>query len=240
MWRDNVEARRGVVRATVAVAEYELASGDPATAVTLLSELDEPTDLLVTARAAAAEQASRRAQLEQLGRAHDLAIGQHSRGTLAATIGLFFTITPLLPAVRALTYKMQLASSLTAVVAISFWIWLRRAQLARTLVNRRLVTALVFVFAAQAVMVTGAWLTGMPPVAIQLFMMFLYFVCAGLSAVMVDMHLVPCTLGFAAGFIVAALHPEYWMYAKSGAAFVFTINVLWAWPSIGRRDAETT
>ncbi|HEX5059658.1 MAG TPA: serine/threonine-protein kinase, partial [Kofleriaceae bacterium] len=240
VWRDNVEARRGVVRATMAVAEYELASGDAATAVTLLSELDEPPELLARARAVAAERASRRAQLEQLGKAHDLAIGQRSRGILAATIGLFYTITPLIPALRATTYPKQLLSSIGAVIVISLWIWLRRAQLGMTLVNRRLLTAFVFVFVAQGLMVTGGWIAGTTMLTMQTHMMFLYFLGTGLASAMIDKHLIPSALGFAAGFIVASFYPEHWMYAKSGSALAFTLNILWAWRLIGHPDAETS
>ncbi len=238
-WRDNVEARRGIERATMAVAEYELAVGDAATAVTLLSELDESSELLVRARAAAAEQASRRAQLESLRAAHDLAIGRRSRGWVSFMLGIVFTVAPLIPSFRTATYSSLIAVSLAIMVIVAGGMWAGRETFAKTLVSRRLASTLVYLFAAQSLLVVGAWMVDMPEHYVHLVLLFLYVVVGGLAAITIDLYLIPTPIVFAGAFLLAARYPEYWMYANSAGAAVFTVNVAWAWGLFGRDDAET-
>jgi serine/threonine-protein kinase len=239
-WRDNVEARRGIERATIAVAEYELATGDAATAVTLLSELDESSPLLARARAAAAEQQQRRARLESLDRAHDLAIGRRSRGWLSFTFGVISTIAPLVPDFRTATHRSLLIASIAIAIVAAVWIYAGRATFMKTIVSRRLTLTLGFMFVAQSLLVVAAWLVDMPPVWVHLMMLFLYFVVGALAAITLDHYLIPTPIAFAIAFLVAARYPEYWMYANSAGAAVFTLNVAWAWGLFGRDDAKTT
>ena len=238
-WRDNIAARHGIERATIAVAEYELASGDAATAVTLLSELDEPPPLLAKARAAAAEHALRRAQLEQLDQAHNPEIAQGSRGSLAVAVGVAFTVASVLPWTRLVTHRGQLVGSLFVVCAILLWIWFARAELGKTLINRRLVALLVFCFSMQTLLVGGMWALGVPPIHVHVIMLLLYTVICGVAAIAVDRVLVPSALAFGLAFIVASMYPAYWMHVKGAGAFCFTLNVLVAWRlGIGRAKAS--
>jgi serine/threonine-protein kinase len=238
-WRDNMEAKRGIERATIAVAEYELAMGDPATAVTLLSELDHPVPLLATARQAAAEQAVRREELERLRETHDLAIGRRSRGWLSFTIGIVSAVGPFVPGYQHATHRELLVASLAVTLVAAIWIHAGRATFMRTLVSRRLTLSLGFLFIAQTMLVAGTWMIDMPPVWVHLALIFLYFVVSGLAAITLDPYLIPTPLAFAIAFLVAAHDPEHWMYANSAAAAVFTINVAWAWGLFGRDDAPS-
>src|SRR5262249_3542915 len=96
-WRGNDPAMRGLEQATSAVASYELAHGDAHAAVTLLGELEQPPELIERAKRAAAEQAQRRAHLEKVEQAHDLAIGRRARAYMGLAMGLFFAVLPLIP-----------------------------------------------------------------------------------------------------------------------------------------------
>jgi eukaryotic-like serine/threonine-protein kinase len=239
-WRDNTEARRGLERATIAVAEYELATGDAATAVTLLSELDESLPLFARARAAAADQASHRAHLESISRAHDLAIGRRSRGWLSFTLGIVFTLSPLVAAYRDASHRTLLLASLAITIVAGLWIHAGRETFTQTLVSRRLTLTLGFLFIAQSLLVVGTWMIDMPPLWVHLVMLFLYFVVSGLAAITIDHYLIPTPIAFAIAFLVATRYPEWWTYANSAAALVFTINVAWAWGLFGRDNAKTT
>jgi hypothetical protein len=71
-------------------------------------------------------------------------------------------------------------------------------------------------------------------------MLFLYFVVSGLAAITLDHYLIPTPIAFAIAFLIATRYPDYWMYANSIGALVFTINVAWAWGLFGRDNAKTT
>jgi len=228
-WRDNADATRGLEDATLAVARYELSRSDAQAAVALLSELDNPPALLVEARHAAAEQAMRRKQLEQLGQEHDLAIGRRTRAWLGVAIGLFFAILPFIPHSRMLDHERQFISTLVVVSALAIGGYMFRTVLGSTLVNRRLFIGILFIFAANSVLVGAGWMLGLSVIHIHVLMLFLYFVSSAMLALTVDLHLIPTALGFALAFLFAARYPEYWMYAKSAGSFAFAVNVLWAW-----------
>jgi len=99
VWPDNADARAGLLRATLAVAEYELACGDARAAVTLLSELEEKPALLATAQAAAAAQATRQQALEELGRDADPTVARATR-LIIVPLCLLFVILPLISGLR--------------------------------------------------------------------------------------------------------------------------------------------
>jgi eukaryotic-like serine/threonine-protein kinase len=233
VWKENTAARTGLRRATIAVAEYELASGDPHSAVTLLSELDEPPALLARAREAAAKQADRQRALEDLDYAHDLAVGRGERGRLATTIGIAFTIAPLVlqstvgPAFE--NHPVHIAwSGLFALIVLA-WTWLGRSRLTTTLVNRRLLFTMIFMFFAQVLLMACMWRLGVSLAHSQVLMLFLYFVTAGLVTTTVDRTIAPTAVAYAIIFVVATFHIEYRYYLLSAGNAVFTINVLLSW-----------
>ena len=122
---------------------------------------------------------------------------------------------------------------------LALLIWLGRAELRKTLVSRRLTAALVFTFAAQAVIAIGGWAVGTPPLLVQLHMIASYFVISMMAAINVDKRITPSALGFGVAYIVGSLYPQYWMYVKSASSFVFTINIVWAWRLLGYRHGKT-
>jgi len=233
-WHDNTAAKTGLRRATVAVAEYELATGDAHSAVTLLGELDDPpASLLEKARAAAAQHADRQQALEELDYAHDLAVGRLDRGKLATTIGVFFVLAPLFLATpwgaAFEHHATHIGWSVLFVLVVSIWTWLGRSRLTTTLVNRRLLGALTFMFVAQALAVACLWRLGVSIAYTQLMMLFLYFVSAGIGAITVDRALRPSAIGFGLAFVIATFHIEYRYWVLAVADAIFTINSYFAW-----------
>jgi hypothetical protein len=201
--------------------------------VTLLSELDEPPALLARAREAAAKQADRQRALEDLDYAHDLAVGRGERGRLATTIGIAFTIAPLVlqstvgPAFE--NHPVHIAwSGLFALIVLA-WTWLGRSRLTTTLVNRRLLFTMIFMFFAQVLLMACMWRLGVSLAHSQVLMLFLYFVTAGLVTTTVDRTIAPTAVAYAIIFVVATFHIEYRYYLLSAGNAVFTINVLLSW-----------
>jgi serine/threonine-protein kinase len=230
-WKGNAAARDGIVRATVAVAEFELAIGDAHSAVSMLSELDDPPPLLEKARALAADAESRRAKLEKLDHAHDLDIGRINRGKLGATLGLVFTIAPLVaqwvPMFQA--HAWFTVWSVIATTLTSTWAWFARSTLATTLVNRRIIRSGILAFGAQTLLVLVMWNLGQSLANTEIMMLFLYAVTSGMIAITVDFQLAPSAIGFAIGTLVAARFPSSGLLVLAAVDFVFMLNTLISW-----------
>jgi serine/threonine-protein kinase len=233
VWPDNAEARAGMVAATHAVAEYELAADQPDAAVRLLGELPEPPPLLAEARTAAAAQASRRAGLERLGREHDFAIGTRTRWFLIGVIGLVFTTLPLIgglrPDLRLVTYPEELVFSGSCIALVVGLGWWARESLGATLVNRRLRASTVLVFVLQVTMTLGMWVLGLSVAQSQVLFLFLYAAFTAMLAITVDPMLSPAAIGYVIAFLLSARTIEWTMYAMSAANFVLMVNALWRW-----------
>jgi eukaryotic-like serine/threonine-protein kinase len=232
-WRGNEDARAGLVSATVAVAEHELAVGDPRAAVGLLSELeDAPAALLARARAAADDAALRHAELEKLGREHDVAIGTRTRAFLAALLGGLFTIFPLIGAFHGLalrTHAQKIQWSI-AFLAITLGLgWWARESMTATAINRRVFVSGVFLFVSQTLLHLGTWKMGLSLVPTDQLMMFLWFVIVAMLCINVDWRLTPAAFGYAFAFAAALRWPDERMFLMSAANAVFTLTVLWQW-----------
>ena len=57
-----------------------------------------------------------------------------------------------------------------------------------------------------------------------------------MTALTIEVRLLPTAIGFGIAFGFAAYNPDWWAYAKSLGALVFAINVGWAWRE--RRDHD--
>jgi hypothetical protein len=234
-WRDNEDARAGLERATVAVAEYEIACDEPRTAVSLLSELDAPpAALLARAREAVAAQQARHRELERLRRQHDTETGTRTRTFITLILGFLFTAFPLLAALEprlmvVRTHERWVLWSLgfiAVVLALSFW---ARDSLSKTVINRRVVIGTLFLFVCQIVLAVVAQRLDVPVLQTELLIMFLWFVIAGMAAIGIDHRLTPCALGYLIALLVAVWHPEHRLYAMAAANLGFTINAVWHW-----------
>lgn len=252
VWPENDEARLGLAQATTLMAEYELAADRPQAAVTLLGELDDPLfssghppPLLETARAAAAAQALRVAELERLGRDHDASIGRRTRAFLTALLGLVFIVFPLVmqyvPAIRAMTGdpRKQVAFALVMAVAVTLARWWARESMNATLVNRRLMGGLQFVFVMQVLIAIGGWRMGLTADQVIVADLLLYATTTGMFAITVEPWLWIATAGYAFGFLVATGIPDQALLVLTVANATFTVNALWRWwPQNLRYTAE--
>ena len=244
-WRGNEEARRGLVRATCAVAEYELGGDDPRAAVALLTELDAPpAELLARARAAAAAHAERQLALEKLRAEHDARTGTRTRTFIAMLLGTMFTVFPLIAALRPEIVAMRThphlvlwsCGFLVIVLGLGYW---ARESMTKTVVNRRVFAAAVFLFVCQAAMAIGTWRLGVTVMQTEVLMMYLWIAISGMIAIGIDRRLAPSTLGYVAAASFASVYPELRFFAMSAANLVFTVNAVWYWrPESFRWTAE--
>lgn len=244
-WRDNQDARAGLERATVAVAEYDLAADDPRAALGLLHELDAPPpDLVARARAAAGERERREAEREQVRRLHDANIGTRTRMFISVVLGSLFTSLPLLLALRpealgVRTHATELGWSLGLLaIVVGFGVWARES-LMKTLVNQRALAMAVFLFLAQAALVAATWRLGISIVDTEVLFLFLWMVTVTAVAIGIDTGLAPTAVGNVFGFAAAVRWPQHRFYVMAAVNLGFTVNAFIRWrPDQWRRSPE--
>jgi eukaryotic-like serine/threonine-protein kinase len=234
VWRDNADARAGLARASIAVAEYELAAGNPGSAVAMLAELDDPpAPLLAKAREAAAARVERDAEVEALLAANDSSVGRRTRSWLTALLGATFTIAPLIialfPGVFDFSHRNLIVWSVVAEVVVAFGVWLAWDTLSSTILNRRFAAAALFLFAAEAMLAFGGWVAGLTPVTSQLFTLFMWGTCVGMMAITIDPWFAPASAGYFIAFLVTSRIPTAELFLTSGANALFTVNAVIRW-----------
>ncbi len=235
VWRDNVDAQACLARATVAVAEYELAAGNSKAAVTLLGDLaDAPPALVARARQAADAETKHQAALEKLRVQHDPLVGRRTRAALAGVLGVTFSILPLIDGVypSALPLDSHLGNVLWALgvlVIVLGVTWYARDSMRATLFNRRVAATGVFIFVGQTVLSLGAWAVGLSVEQSQTLMIFFWGTIATGVAINLDPWVAPSAAFYYAAFLFAARMPEYRLFAMSASNLVFGINAVIRW-----------
>jgi serine/threonine-protein kinase len=236
VWRDNADAIQGLVRATSAVAEHELAAGDPRAAVALLSELAEPPpELMARARRAAADQATRNVEAERLRRQHDLGVGARTRTLIMAIMGTLFTAVPLTAALApdlvafSTSYATHIAWSLGFFVLVAgFGIWARESMMS-TVLNRRAFVAIEALFVGQILLCAATWRLGISLTATEVLLMFVWVVMSGMAALTLDRRLTPGFVGYLIAFVIAVQAPERRYLIMAAANLAFTITAVYHW-----------
>lgn len=242
IWRDNAEARAGLARVTIALAEYELAAGHPASAVTLLGELDEPPPLLARAKAAAAEQAERAAAANSLLEANNPVRGQRTRTFLTLILGPVFVIGPLIavfaPSIAEFTLRNHALTSAAACAVASLFVWWARDTMMATIVNRRVAASAIFMFGAETLLVAGFGVAGSDAYHAQLAVQFLWGTCAAWLAIAADRWIFTSTFAYYVGFFVSARWPEAQLPVASACNLVFMVNLVLRWRPATLRQTE--
>ena len=235
VWRDNRDALAGLVRATVAVADYELASGDARAAVRLLGELDDPPQkLLADARAAAVVHAARQRDLEQLDREHDPNLGKRTRWFVIGLAGIVFTLLPWIAGRWPNLVKLHSPTTLVwwsvgLMCAFGVALWITRDSMLGTAINRHVAISLLFMMGSQVLLAAGGAWAGMPIDQVEMLLPLVYAVIAGMAAITIDPYLTPTAIAYSAAFLVASRWPPLRYNAVAAANLVFTVNVLWRW-----------
>ncbi len=230
VWRDNTDATAGLRRATIAVAEHELAAGNHAAAVSLLADIDAP-ELAARAREAAAAGAKKLAALEALRAEHDPTVGRRTRTFFAVLFGTMFTALPLIG-----TLHDQIASQrghigfafgFLVVVALVGW-WARRTIMA-TAFNRRLFATLAFNFTIQGVLAIGQTMLGTSVPSTEISFVIVWAALTGMLAIMLDAWLAIAAIGYVIAFLLAARFPDQRAYFMSASNLLLALNAIWRW-----------
>ncbi len=230
VWRDNADARAGLERASIATAEYKLATGNPAAALSLLADIDAP-ELGARARAAAATRATELAALQRLRNQNDPNVGRRTRSFLVAVLGALSSSLPILNAMHpTITSPIDHAAWSCALLVTlgSFAVWARRVLMA-TLFNRRLVGAVIFLLALQATIAVGLGWAGSNGVEVELTFLALWALTAGLIAIAIDIWLMPNALVYLAAFVVATRVPEIRGYLMGASNLALAIVLVIRW-----------
>jgi eukaryotic-like serine/threonine-protein kinase len=244
VWADNERARQDLERAVVAVAEYELATDRPQSAMSLLAELDTPHALYDTARIAADRQVHHVEKAEQLRHQYDRRIGARTRMAIAAAFGGAFVIVPLIfanvPSLRRSSAASHVMFNSLVIAIVIAVMWYARASLSTTLVNRRLAGSFMFLYVSQAVIAIGVGIAGVDPEINYVTNLLMAFTISGFGAIVIDRWLWAVCGTYMVAFFVAAYDFELTLYASSVANAVFTGVAMWRWRPAQLERAESS
>jgi serine/threonine-protein kinase len=234
-WPDNEAARRGLVRATEVIVEYELGRGDARAAEARLAEIDAPlVELRGRVRDAVHDEDARVDALERLGRDRDAKTGARTRTFVASVAGVVWTVGPLVAAYRTSqgateSYDILLGSSLLYLGLTTVMVYWARESMLRTAINRQILVTGVTVFLSQLVFDAGAMLLGLPVATTIVLHLALWFVISGLGLLTIDRRFALAVTGYLVAFLAAAAQPDVRYYVMAAANALLTVNVVWLW-----------
>lgn len=232
-WKDNARAIDGLDDALLVVAEYELERGRAQAAVARLRERSAPTPLLARAHAEVEREARRIAELERVGRQHDVAIGRRTRMLLTVVFGTLFTVIPSIiasvPALRGATHATHIVFAAAFVVVLTGTMWWARESLLATSINRTVGAAAIVLFVIQGTIAAGDWLAGRPPTDAYRENLVLYAAIVGMLAITLDRYLAIGAVGYLAAYLLVSNDAALALYMASVANAVFTALAVWRW-----------
>jgi len=236
-WPENAEAQKGLVEVTSSLVEHELSQGEPHAAYALLAELDKPPEELRQrvdeALRQRRQQQERIASLERLEKQHDPRIGRRTRLLIMATLGLFWTASPLL---RLLSGELDepshwsniIRAAIFVTVTGGLWVWGRKAIMA-TAFNRRVLSTAMLAMIVYLVIGSGSLILGTSPLNSFVFTLAAYAAIAGMATITIERGFLLAALGYFGAFFAAVRWPESRVYVAFIANLVTTITVIVLW-----------
>ncbi len=234
-WPEHETARLGLRETMIVIVEHVLAYGTATTASALFSEVeDPPPDLARRVEeclvAFAAEDARVR-RLEEVAADMDFSIGEGSRLVVLGLMGILWVLHPLLimsPQGHRTTLELLLTPAIFLGITASL-AWFARENLRRTLVNRRILSAVITMFTAQLVLVGLTMTLGISDVAHQPLMFFLWTMTAVFVTLLAESRLWPTAVAQGIGLAVTVLEPSWFSTAVACANAVFVANIAIIW-----------
>jgi serine/threonine-protein kinase len=236
-WPEADVAKKGMRRAVSAMVRFEAEQGDARAAALLVSELDEKDPeleaLVEVARRRAEAEAKRIEKLEELEKDLDPREDRQLRRAAGILFGLFWTIVPLIaPHVVARYPEYEGVGSIPfsvlclAIMGLGHLKWP-----STTRINRQLFAAFGFAVGAQPVgMLALRYVAHIPGPSAIVALLAYWFVIFGVVTAAMERRLAPLPLAYAAGFYVAATHPD-WRYeavAFGNLVAVLTVAIIWS------------
>lgn len=226
-WPGNAKAWSGLRETTERVAEYEMASGAPGTALSLLAEVGISQGEL--AERAQEQLAVRNRAEEEVGilrRLGDRTISSGARQQTVACLGLGWTLVPLLlEAIGSSPYLLALNNGL----ALALWIvlgLLGRTWVHSTIINRQAYSLVLAGSLVLFVATLGLSHIGMPVAQIHIFMSLHFFGMALAAVFLVEWRIWPAAIALFAAFLVGAREPALALLGFSAANGILAINAL--------------
>jgi len=233
---ESADARRAARATAEVMAEYEIGRDDPDAAAVLLAPLDPPSGaLLARVHALKAAHDTARARDEQLRRDRDPNVGRRTRLGLLLFFGLTWAVLPLVgdPVERALfggaDYRLQLGLDGFFCVTYGVAVVALRRRLLATDTNRWLAGSVAIVLGCQLALDLGAWGMGLRPRDGHTLHLFLWFVGASFTAMVVEERLAVAALGYLLAWAASVMRPDQ-LYPLITMSCVLLVAVcVWAW-----------
>ena len=231
-WPDNDDAKRSIRRATEAMIRWELARDDGPAASMLLSELPEPDAALKAEVAASVTKTKAEARkLRALARTHDPATGNRQRRFFGVTLGVLFSLSPLVgealgrKSPRELLEGSVFVPVMTLVLFAVTW-----KKITRSAITRGIMTTIAFAMVVQGIVAASIIPLDAPVQHAGLVVLPFYwsFVLGLVSMLFERGVLVGCAMYAAAG--VAALrwpHLRFTFVAAANLVIGVLAYVLW-------------
>jgi serine/threonine-protein kinase len=245
-WPGNAAAARGLLRATTALVDHELAAGHPEAAAALLAELDDPPAELAErvdrAREAALVERRRLEDLQRLARDLDSRIGRRTRVVLAVIMA---SLWMLMPTWRLMTgapwagYDARLPWPLVFFAVAALVGWFGRRSLFANAFNRRVLATVLLVQVAQTALTIGSWRVGVPPAYDQALGLFMGFVASGVVAITLIPRLWPAAAAYLALFLTGTFVPEHQDVCTLIANSFFALTCGWIWRKPAQKGRAT-
>lgn len=253
-WEGNTRAEDGMRRAAALMIEWELSTGSPESAASILAGLKNPP-IYLRAKVEEALERKRKedAALAALKGEHDPSVGRATRYVLASIFGVLWTLLPIathfLDADGAAGHYGTLAMTGALLLLVTGAVFWARDSLATSRLNRTLAMVVPFTFVSMAFFWIGGTALGLDPQAVQVIHVFLWFAMVGVVVITTEKGFYPTALALLAAFLYASHRPEHRHLAIALSNFVLTVNALYLWRSpaparapspraLGRRDEQ--
>ena len=214
-WSGNLPAARGLVSATQALIEWELAANNPEAAAAALAELESPPPELVArvaeARAVAEAAARRTEEAQRLAQRFDATVGRRTRIALALLMCGLWMALPL----RRLFFggrpnyeTMRWAPLIYLGAAVVLGWFFRRILLSHAF-NRTIMGVITVAVIGQWALFTADDLAGLPAEIAAWQSQFLAFITTGLLSVCLVPRLAFAAVTYLVFFMLGAAHPDW-------------------------------
>ena len=233
-WPNNDDAKESIRRTTEAMIRYELARGDGPAAAMLLGELPEPDAALkADVEAMVTKTAVEARKLRALARRHDPATGNRQRRFFGVTLGLLFSLSPLVgealgrKSPRELLEGSVFVPVMTLVLFAASW-----KKVTRSAITRGIMTTIAFAMAVQGI---AAALLISQDVTVQsaglVVLPFFWSFVLGLVSMLFERGVLVGCVMYAAGGVAALRWPHLRFTFIAAANLVIGVLAYVLWPT---------
>lgn len=243
-WGRNTRARAGLEDALKTMARFELQQGSVKAARALLNELSSPDPVLEAELQVVAKREEQKvlelARLQGLEKTLDPLTGSLSRMVVSILVGAIWVISPFFGRMQLEMYpgtEMIATAPLALLSAVVMMVIAIRSKRARTVLNRQLLSIVVFGMLTQAAFVSIHYRAGgdLGPLSIPVLSGY-WFVISGVITVTFLPSAWPMTVGYLSSAIGALIYPDYRYEFAAAGNLVLCIAAFHIFRSERRRE----